>query len=133
MIDHEQIVSFMLRLKYSLNIQKPESLTCENIKLPAPKDKTIKFGFAPVCVTKGITTPAAMKMMVTQVAHENRTPFDGVFSSPSARELGEDVRRDMLLAEAQEYGLIADDATDARTIPDDVLGELGLTAQEVGQ
>ena len=40
---------------------------------------------------------------------------------------------DMLLAEAQEYGLIADDATDARTIPDDVLGELGLTAQEVGQ
>ena len=33
----------------------------------------------------GITTPAAMKMMVTQVAHENRTPFDGVFSSPSAR------------------------------------------------
>ena len=38
----------------------------------------------------GITTPAAMKMMV-------------------------------------------DDATDARTIPDDVLGELGLTAQEVGQ
>ena len=72
----------------------------------------------------GITTPAAMKMMVTQVANENRTPFDGVFSSPSAR---------MLLAEAQEYGLIADDATDARTIPDDVLGELGLTAQEVGQ
>ena len=71
----------------------------------------------------GITTPAAMKMMVTQVANENRTPFDGVFSSPSAREL----------AEAQEYGLIADDATDARTIPDDVLGELGLTAQEVGQ
>ena len=72
----------------------------------------------------GITTPAAMKMMVTQVANENRTPFDGVFSSPSARELGEDVRRDML---------VADDATDARTIPDDVLGELGLTAQEVGQ
>mgnify|MGYP000957459843 CR=1 FL=1 len=133
MIDHEQIVSFMLRLKYSLNIQKPESLTCENIKLPDPKDKTIKFRFAPVCVTKGITTPAAMKMMVTQVAHENRTPFDGVFSSPAARELGEDVRRDMLLAEAQEYGLIADDATDARTIPDDVLRELGLTAQEVGQ
>ena len=81
----------------------------------------------------GITTPAAMKMMVTQVAHENRTPFDGVFSSPAARELGEAVRRDMLLAEAQEYGLVADDATDALTIPDDVLGELGLTAQEVGQ
>ena len=60
MIDHEQIVSFMLRLKYSLNIQKPESLTCENIKLPAPKDKTINFGIAPVYETKGITTPAAV-------------------------------------------------------------------------
>ena len=79
------------------------------------------------------TTPAAMMIMGSMVAIVIRTPFDGVFSSPSARELGEDVRRDMLLAEAQEYGLVADDATDARTIPDDVLGELGLTAQEVGQ
>ena len=64
----------------------------------------------------GITTPAAVNAAtVADPTH------------------GEDVRRDMLLAEAQEYGLIADDATDARTIPDDVLGELGLTAQEVGQ
>ena len=60
MIDHEQIVSFMLRLKYSLNIQKPESLTCENIKLPDPKDKTIKFGFAPVCVAKGMSAPGGV-------------------------------------------------------------------------
>lgn len=79
-------------------------------------------------------------MLLIDVKRENeiwkaisRYRLDGVFSSPSARELGEDVRRDMLLAEAQEYGLVADDATDARTIPDDVLGELGLTAQEVGQ
>ena len=70
MIDHEQIVSFMLRLKYSLNIQKPESLTCENIKLPAPKDKTIKFGFAPVCVTKGITTPAAVNAAINAFNRE---------------------------------------------------------------
>ena len=81
----------------------------------------------------GITTPAAMKMMVTQVANENRTPFDGIFSSGTARELSEDMRRDMVYAEAQEYGLISDDSTDARTIPEDVLDELGLTAEEVGQ
>ena len=46
--DHERKVSFMLRLKYSLNSQNPESFTCENSKLPAPNDKTIKFGLTPV-------------------------------------------------------------------------------------
>ncbi len=30
-------------------------------------------------------------------------------------------------------GCLPDDAVDARAIPDDVLGELGLTAEEVGQ
>ncbi|MBT1179266.1 type II toxin-antitoxin system RelB/DinJ family antitoxin [Bifidobacterium vespertilionis] len=65
----------------------------------------------------GITTPMAMKMMVTQVANENRTPFDGIFSNGTSRELTEDMRRDMIFAEAQEYGLIPDDATDARVIP----------------
>nr|WP_304320573.1 hypothetical protein [Bifidobacterium catenulatum] len=45
----------------------------------------------------------------------------------------EDIHRDMLRVEAQECGLLADDAVDARTIPDDVLDELRLTAEEVGQ
>lgn len=35
----------------------------------------------------GITTPGAMKMMVTQVASENRTPFDGLFLWESAANL----------------------------------------------
>lgn len=81
----------------------------------------------------GITTPAAMKMMVTQVAREDRTPFDGLFNGAPGLRLTEDMRRDMLIAEAQEHGIIPDDATDAKTIPDDVLAELGLTAEEVGQ
>ena len=81
----------------------------------------------------GITTPSAMKMMVTQVANEGRTPFDGLFSASISRDLAEDVRRDMLRVEAQEYGLLPDDAVDARIIPDDVLEELGLNAEEVGQ
>lgn len=45
--DHERSVSFKLKLKYSLNIQKPASFTCENIKLPAPSASTIRFGFTP--------------------------------------------------------------------------------------
>lgn len=84
----------------------------------------------------GITTPMAMRMLVTQVANEDRTPFDGVFFSPSGVELAEDVRRDMVYAEAQEYGLIPDDSiasTGDFTIPDDVLDDLGLTPEEVGQ
>ena len=84
----------------------------------------------------GITTPMAMRMMVTQVAHENRTPFDGIFNASSAVALAEDVHRDMVYAEAQEYGLIPDDAAMADSsyvIPDDILADLGLTAAEVDQ
>ena len=31
----------------------------------------------------GLTTPYAMRIMVNQVAQTGRTPFDGLFSSPS--------------------------------------------------
>ena len=81
----------------------------------------------------GITTPGAMRMMVTQVANEGRTPFDGIFSAPASLEISDDIKRDMLRVEAQEYGLIPDNASDATKIPDDVLAELGLTPAEVGQ
>lgn len=84
----------------------------------------------------GITTPMAMRMMVTQVARENRTPFDGIFNTNNTVALAENVRRDMVYAEAQEYGLIPDDAATADSsyvIPEDVLTDLGLTAAEVGQ
>lgn len=81
----------------------------------------------------GITTPMAMKMMVVQVANEGRTPFDGVFTGGSARELAENVRRDMVYAEAQELGLISDDAHDALQISDEVLHALGVSPDEVGQ
>lgn len=51
----------------------------------------------------------------------------------SARELAENVRRDMVYAEAQELGLISDDAHDALQISDDVLCALGVSPDEVGQ
>src|SRR5260221_13496671 len=42
--DHDRIVSFIERLKYSLNNQKPPSFTCENSRLPAPTERTIMLG-----------------------------------------------------------------------------------------
>ncbi len=81
----------------------------------------------------GLTTPMAMRVMVTQVANEGRTPFDGLFVGQSGSEYIESIRRDMLYAEAQEYGLIPDDSIIGSEIPDSVLEELGLTAEEVGQ
>lgn len=82
----------------------------------------------------GLTTPYAMRIMVSQVAETGRTPFDGLFLSPSGRLYSEDVRLAMLRAEAQEYGLIEDDSgDDPLKIPDDILAEMGISPEEVGQ
>src|SRR6056297_947470 len=53
-------VSLTVRLKYSLNIQKPVSLTWESIKLPDPMANTINSGLVPVPEAKGSTIPAAV-------------------------------------------------------------------------
>ena len=59
--------------------------------------------------------------------------FAGLCSHESDYKLFQGVRRDLFRAEAQEYGLLPDDAVDASIIPNDMLGELGLIAEEVGQ
>lgn len=84
-----------------------------------------------------ILNPSCMQnisyCMVTQVANEDKTPFDGLFFADEARVLADDVRRDMVRAEAQGFGLLPDDATDATIIPEGILAELGLTAHDVDQ
>lgn len=77
----------------------------------------------------GITTPMAMKMMVTQVAADGRTPFDGLFTGGGG--LSERVYRDMVRAEAQELGIIPDDASPYGGIPQDVLADPGVDASEM--
>ncbi len=54
-------VSLTERLKYSLNNQKPPSLTCDSIKLPDPMASTISSGLTPVPDTRGKTIPAAVR------------------------------------------------------------------------
>ena len=53
-------VSLIDKLKYSLNIQNPASLTCEAIKLPAPVARTINAGLAEPATIIGVTRPAVV-------------------------------------------------------------------------
>src|SRR5699024_4594729 len=53
-------VSFIVRPKNSLNIQKPASFTWEAIKLPAPVDNTIRARFTSDPCINGITRPAVV-------------------------------------------------------------------------
>ncbi len=50
-------VSFIVKPKYSLNIQKPASFTCEQKILPAPMAKTTNEMFTSVDCNNGKTIP----------------------------------------------------------------------------
>ncbi|SAI17620.1 Uncharacterised protein [Enterobacter hormaechei] len=54
------MVSPMVRLKYSLNSQKPGSFTWEKITLPEPTAITISSGLTPVVAISGATMPPAV-------------------------------------------------------------------------
>ncbi len=55
--DHVKNVSFILKSKYSLNIQNPASLTCEQKTLPAPIARTISEIFTSLDSINGNTMP----------------------------------------------------------------------------
>src|SRR5258705_8645293 len=57
---HDKNVCFSDRLKNSLNIQNPESFTCEPNTLPVPIANTISSGDTAPAATNGDTTPAAV-------------------------------------------------------------------------
>ena len=98
-------------------------------------DDDIKLRADKVFARNGLTTPMACKIMVTQVANDGRSPFDGIFTyGDNYRKLPEELRRDMVYAEAQELGLIADDSSsDPIEIPADLLADWGIEPSEVGQ
>lgn len=97
-------------------------------------DDSVKARADAVFERCGLTTPMAVRVMVTQAANEGRSPFDGLFSRGAALELAEDIKRDMVYAEAQEYGLIPENSPeDPSEVPADVLLSLGIDPEEVGQ
>ncbi len=59
-IDHDLMVSPMVRLKYSLNSQKPGSFTWEKMTEPEPTAITISSGLTPVVAISGATIPPAV-------------------------------------------------------------------------
>lgn len=82
----------------------------------------------------GLTTPYAMRILITQVANTGTTPFDGLLTSAAAVNFSDEIKRDMIYAEAQEFGLIPDDSLENPTkVPLDVLTSLGIEPSEVGQ
>src|SRR5690606_27419832 len=69
--DQDKMVSRMLRPKYSLNIQNPVSLTCENISEPAPVANTINSALVFAAPISGKAIPAAINPAT--VAEPNAT------------------------------------------------------------
>ena len=62
-------VCLIVKSKYSLNIQKPASLTCDAANEPAPMARTINAGSTPAWAINGATIPAAVSE--TTVAEPN--------------------------------------------------------------
>ena len=84
-IDQVRNVSLKLRLKYSLQSQKPESLTCDNNRLPAPTASTIKLGLACVDASAGAMMPAAVNPAT--VADPMLTRMTAAINQPSSNGL----------------------------------------------
>lgn len=95
-------------------------------------DDDVKERADKVFARSGLTSAMAMRVIMSQVAYTGISPFDGLFLR-GMEPIPYHIRREMVRAEAIEYGLLPDDSFDALTIPDDVLDMLGLTAEEVGQ
>lgn len=94
-------------------------------------DDDIKREADAVFARSGLTTAMAVRVMVTQVAREGRSPFDGLFArNDVSAELAERAHPDMLRTEAMEYGIVPDESYDARELPDSALDILGLSEEE---
>ena len=79
-----------------------------------------------------LSAPNTASSVYRQGAEFDESPAD----IPLHRDYpySESVRMAMLQAEAQEYGLAADDSgDDPLRIPDDILAEMGVSPDEVGQ
>ena len=96
-------------------------------------DDDVKERADKVFARSGLTSAMAMRVIMSLVAYTRISPFDGLFLR-GIEPVPEYIRREMVRAEAIEYGLLPDDSLDDPThIPDDLLEEWGILPEEVGQ
>lgn len=81
-----------------------------------------------------LSVPKTASNVNWQAAEFDEPPADLQITSHRDYPYSESVRLAMRQAEAQEYGLTEDDSgDDPLRIPDDILAEMGISPDEVGQ
>lgn len=81
-----------------------------------------------------LSVPKTASNVNYQDAEFDESPADLQITSHLDFPYSESVRLAMCQAEAQEYGLAEDDSgDDPLRIPDDILAEMGISPDEVGQ
>lgn len=85
-------------------------------------------------VENDFSVPKAVSVEDRQAAETDESTASSQSWLHPNRPYSEDVRLAMRQAEAQEYGLAGDDSgDDPLRIPDDILAEMGIRPDEVGQ
>lgn len=85
-------------------------------------------------VESDLSVPKAVSSGDSQDAELDESPASSQSWLHLNRPYSESVRPAMRQAEAQEYGLAEDDSgDDPIRIPDDILAEMGISPEEVGQ
>lgn len=81
-----------------------------------------------------LSVPKAVSSEYCQGVEFDESPVDLQTTSHRNHPYSESVRLAMRQTEAQEYGLAEDDSgDDPLRIPDDILAEMGISPDEVGQ
>lgn len=97
-----------------------------------PAEESVWVDRAPV--ERNLSVPKAVFSGDSQGVELGVSPADLQTTPHLNRPYSESVRLAMRQAEAQEYGLAEDDSGDDPIwIPDDILAEMGISPDEVGQ
>lgn len=95
-------------------------------------EESVRVAKAPF--ESGLSLPKTAGSVYCQGAEFDESPADLQITSHLDFPYSESVRLAMYQAEVQEYGLAEDDSgDDPLRIPDDILAEMGISPDEVGQ
>lgn len=98
-----------------------------DVEIKTRTSAEVKEAAAEIYSHWGLSLSDAVNMFLVKSIDVGGLPFEAVREKPLPYE----VRKAMLIAEAQEFGIIPDDSTTESEVPDEVLASLGLTKEEV--